>query len=195
MMAMLRLEVFEAADPAQEPVAPSAAGADQESRLEAYEQGYRAGWEDAAAAHAEDQRRIRVDLARSLQALGFTYQEARAHVLKSLAPLMQDMVGKLLPEMAREALAPTVLETLMPLAEQLADEPVTLVVNANDRKAIEELLEQATGLPVTIVEEATLSEGQAFLRLGLQEVHIDLARATAEIAAAVRGFFGFSEKE
>ncbi|HRK41828.1 MAG TPA: flagellar biosynthesis protein [Gemmobacter sp.] len=195
MMAMLRLEVFEAAGPGQDPAPAPATGADQESRLEAYEQGYRAGWEDAAAAHAEDQRRIRVDLARSLQALGFTYQEARAHVLKSLAPLMQDMVGKLLPEMAREALAPTVLETLMPLAEQLADEPVTLVVNTNDRKAIEELLEQATGLPVTIVEEATLSEGQAFLRLGLQEVHIDLARATAEIAAAVRGFFGFSEKE
>ena len=195
MIATLRLEVFEAADSDQDAVPAPATGADQESRLEAYEQGYRAGWEDAAAAHAEDQRRIRVDLARSLQALGFTYQEARAHVLKSLAPLMQDMVGKLLPEMAREALAPTVLETLMPLAEQLADEPVTLVVNANDRKAIEELLEQATGLPVTIVEEATLSEGQAFLRLGLQEVHIDLARATAEIAAAVRGFFGFSEKE
>ena len=194
-MATLRLEVFEAAEPGQDTVPGPVVGADQESRLEAYEQGYRAGWEDAAAAHAEDQRRIRVDLARSLQALGFTYQEARAHVLKSLAPLMQDMVGKLLPEMAREALAPTVLETLMPLAEQLADEPVTLVVNANDRKAIEELLEQATGLPVTIVEEATLSEGQAFLRLGLQEVHIDLARATAEIAAAVRGFFGFSEKE
>lgn len=194
-MAALRLEVFESSEPVQEPVAPPAANADQESRLEAYEQGYRAGWEDAAAAHAEDQRRIRVDLARSLQALGFTYQEARSHVLKSLAPLMQDMVGKLLPEMAREALAPTVLETLMPLAEQLADEPVTLVVNASDRKAIEDLLEQATGLPVTIVEEPTLGEGQAFLRLGLQEVHIDLARATAEIAAAVRGFFGFSEKD
>lgn len=194
-MAALRLEVFESSEPVQEPVAPPAANADQESRLEAYEQGYRAGWEDAAAAHAEDQRRIRVDLARSLQALGFTYQEARSHVLKSLAPLMQDMVGKLLPEMAREALAPTVLETLMPLAEQLADEPVTLVVNAGDRKAIEDLLEQATGLPVTIVEEPTLGEGQAFLRLGLQEVHIDLARATAEIAAAVRGFFGFSEKD
>ena len=133
-MAALRLEVFESSEPVQEPVAPPAANADQESRLEAYEQGYRAGWEDAAAAHAEDQRRIRVDLARSLQALGFTYQEARSHVLKSLAPLMQDMVGKLLPEMAREALAPTVLETLMPLAEQLADEPVTLVVNAGDRR-------------------------------------------------------------
>lgn len=194
-MAALKLEVFEPSEPATETAATPEVGADQESRLEAYEQGYRAGWEDAAAAHAEDQRRIRVDLARSLQALGFTYQEARAHVLKSLAPLMQDMVGKLLPEMAREALAPTVLETLMPLAEQLADEPVTLVVNAGDRKAIEDLLEQATGLPVTIVEEPTLGEGQAFIRLGLQEVHIDLARATAEIAAAVRGFFGFSEKE
>lgn len=194
-MANLKLEVFEADEAAQQTPSQQVPSADQESRLEAYEQGYRAGWEDAAAAHAEDQRRIRVDLARSLQALGFTYQEARAHVLKSLAPLMQDMVGKLLPEMAREALAPTVLETLMPLAEQLADEPVTLVVNTNDRKAIEELLEQATGLPVTILEEPSLGEGQAFLRLGLQEVHVDLARATSEIAAAVRGFFGFSEKE
>ncbi len=194
-MANLKLEVFEADEAAQQAPSQQGPSADQESRLEAYEQGYRAGWEDAAAAHAEDQRRIRVDLARSLQALGFTYQEARAHVLKSLAPLMQDMVGKLLPEMAREALAPTVLETLMPLAEQLADEPVTLVVNTNDRKAIEELLEQATGLPVTILEEPSLGEGQAFLRLGLQEVHVDLARATSEIAAAVRGFFGFSEKE
>lgn len=194
-MATLKLEVFEEEARPDESPAVQAGTVDQERRLEAYEQGYRAGWEDAAAAQAEDQKRIRADLARSLQTLGFTYQEARSHVLKSLAPLMQDMVGKLLPEMAREALAPTVLETLMPLAEQLADEPVTLVVNAADRKAIEELLEQATGMPVTIVEEPSLGEGQAFLRLGIQEVHVDLARATAEIAAAVRGFFGFSEKE
>lgn len=194
-MATLKLEVFEEETRPDESPAVQSATVDQERRLEAYEQGYRAGWEDAASAQAEDQKRIRADLARSLQTLGFTYQEARAHVLKSLAPLMQDMVGKLLPEMAREALAPTVLETLMPLAEQLADEPVTLVVNAADRKAIEELLEQATGMPVTIVEEPSLGEGQAFLRLGIQEVHVDLARATAEIAAAVRGFFGFSEKE
>lgn len=194
-MAHLRLEVFEPDAEPVETVPQQATTADQESRLEAYEQGYRAGWEDAANAHAEDQRRLRADLARSLQALGFTYQEARSHVLKSLAPLMQDMVSKLLPEMAREALAPTVLETLMPLAEQLADEPVTLVVHSDDRAAIEALLEQATGLPVTIVEEPTLGEGQAYLRLGGQEVHVDLARATTEIAAAVRGFFGFSEKE
>mgnify|MGYP003515970463 CR=1 FL=1 len=82
-MANLKLEVFEADEAAQQTPSQQVPSADQESRLEAYEQGYRAGWEDAAAAHAEDQRRIRVDLARSLQALGFTYQEARAHVLKS----------------------------------------------------------------------------------------------------------------
>jgi len=44
-------------------------------------------------------------------------------------------------------------------------------------------------------EEPTLGEGQVYLRLGDTETRIDLDRATAEIAAAVRSFFGLSEGE
>lgn len=195
MKPLLKLEVFETVEPLKKATVVTDIGALEEARLAAYEQGYSAGWEDASNATSEDQTRIGADLARSIQALGFTYHEARMHVLRAIGPLLQEMVARLLPEMAREALAPVVLETLMPMAETMADAPVSIVMNPAVRPAIEALLERATGLPLTVIEEPTLGEGQVYLRLGDTETHVDLDRATAEIAAAVRGFFGLTEKD
>ena len=168
--------------------------ANEEAKLAAYEQGYKAGWEDAAAAQSEDQGLIRADLARNLQQLSFTFQEARSHVLKAVEPLLEEMVNRLLPEMARETLAPLVLEQVMPMAEELTDQPVTLVLNPAVHTAVEALLLQATGLPLTIKEEPTLPEGQVYIRLGSTEAKVDLTRVTKDIAAAVRGFFSLSQE-
>lgn len=189
----LRLEVFE--------TEPRSSGggtvvldvvALEEAKLASYEQGYSAGWEDAAAAQSDEQGRMRADLSRHLQALGFSYQEARVHVLKAIEPLLVEIVGRLLPDLARETLAPVVLEALMPMAEALADTPVTLVMNPAARPGIELLLERATGLPLILQEEPTLGEGQVYLRLGATETEVDLDRAIADITAAVRGFFEIS---
>lgn len=194
-MAFLKLEVFEVDDPAARATVVTDNLAMEEDRLKAYEHGYSAGWEDASSAQSDDQTRLRTELAHNIQSLGFTYHEAKGHVLRALAPLLQEIIGRLLPEMAREALAPVVLETLMPLAEQMADAPVALVMNPIARPGIESLLEQATGLPLVLIEEPTLGEGQVYLRLGDAETHVNLDRASAEIAAAVRGFFGLETKE
>jgi flagellar assembly protein FliH len=195
-MAGLKLEVFESAEEqGRQSMVVLDQGALEETRLAAYDQGYAAGWEDAVAAQADEQVNLRADLARNLQALSFTYQEARAHLLGSLGPFVQDMVARLLPEVAREALAPVVLETLMPLADQACEAPVTIVVAPAARPPVEALLAEATGLPVTLVEEPTLGEGQAYLRLETAEVVVDLDRAVAEITAAVRDFFALSGKE
>ena len=186
----LRLEVFETG---QEGSGGGVVVLDQvaleDARLASYDQGYSAGWEDAVTAQSDEQDRIRSDLARHLQALGFSYQEARMHVLRAIEPLLVEIVGRLLPELARESLAPVVLEALMPMAEAMADTPVTLVMNPAARPAIEALLERAAGLPLVLQEEPTLGEGQVYLRLGSTETHVDLDRAVADITAAVRGFF------
>ena len=195
-MAMPKLEVFDA-----EPGSPERPGmvtmqvsANEEAKLAAYEQGYKAGWEDAATAQSEDQGQIRADLARNLQQMSFTFQEARTHILKAIEPLLEEMVNRLLPEMSRETLAPLVLEQVMPMAEDMTDQPVTLVLNPSVRVAVEALLLQATGLPLTIEEEPTLPDGQVYIRLGASEVKVDLTRVTKDIAAAVRGFFSLSEE-
>lgn len=193
---MLKLEVFEteAASPGAKTVVLDSMLL-EETKLASYDAGYAAGWEDAAAAQSADQTRVRADLARNLQSLGFTFHEARMHVLRALEPLLNEIVGRFLPGLARETLAPIVLDVLMPLAEKMADAPVTLVLNPAARPAVEALLEQATGIPLTLVEEPSLSEGQVYLKLGETETQINLDRATAEITAAVRGFFELPEKE
>ena len=112
-----------------------------------------------------------------------------------MQPLIHEIVASLLPQMARETLASVALETLMPLADEMADTPVAIVLNPASRAAVEALLEQATGLPLTVIEEPTLGEGQVYLRLGDVETRVDLDRAIADIATAVRDFFDHTEKD
>lgn len=192
---MLKLEVFETDAPA---AGNSAVVLDvillEEVKLAAYDSGYAAGWEDAAAAQSSDQTRVSADLARNLQSLAFTFHEARGHILRALEPLLTEVTGRLLPDLARETLAPLVLDILMPIDEKNVDVPVSLILNPAARPAVESLLEQATGLPITVVEEPSLSEGQVYLRLGTVETQINLDRAIAEITTAVRGFFETPER-
>lgn len=167
----------------------------EEAKLASYDAGYSAGWEDATAAQTGDQTRIGADLARNLQALAFTYQEARGHILRALEPLFEEIIAKLLPTLASETLGGIVLDTLMPMAEGLADAPVTLVLNPNVRAAVEPLIEAATGLTLVIEEEPSLGEGQVYLRFDQNEALVDLDRATAEISTALRGFFDLTPKD
>lgn len=195
MKSRLKLEVFETETKAGAATVVTDLNAMEEARLAAYEQGYSAGWEDAAAAQGEDQSRLSADMAHNLQSLGFTYHEARVHVLRAIEPLLTEMVGCLLPEIARNTLAPVVLETLLPLAESMADTPVSLVLNPAARPAIEAMLTETSSFPLTVIEEPTLGEGQVYLRLGDSETRVDLDAAIAEITLAISDFFTLSAKE
>lgn len=194
-MSPLRLEVFEtASEPARTTIVTDLS-AMEEARLAAYEQGFTAGWDDATTAQADNQTRLSAEIARNLQELSFTYQEARTDVLRAIEPLLAQMAERVLPDMARAALAPMIVETLRPMADALADIPVVLVINPVARPAVEALIERAGALPVTIEDEPTLGEGQAHLRFGQNETRIDLDRAVTDIAAAVRGFFDLNLTE
>lgn len=160
----------------------------EEAKLEAFEKGYADGWEDAVAAAAEDQLRIGAELARNLQGLSFTYVEARSHVLRALEPLLHDMVAKVLPLAARASLGAILAETLLPMTRDLADAPIRIEINPAVRQTVAPLF-QNTGFPVEIVDEPTLGEGQAYLRLGEIARSIDLDGVIAAIAGAVSGYF------
>lgn len=192
----LKLEVFDSGytrtSPDEEQV--SAAALD-EARTSSYETGYSAGWEDAVNAQATGQSRVAEEVARNLQALSFTYHESRSHVLRRLEPLLKDMVAKVLPEMARESLGHFVLEALRPVAAQMTDMPVILSLNPASRAAVEAHLAAETSLPVRIIEEPSLSEGQVFLRFDDQEKQIDLDGVILAIAGAVDSFFHFEQQE
>lgn len=164
-------------------------GAMEEARLAAYEQGYAAGWDDAATAAEADRSKMGAELSQHIQALGFTYHEARAHVLRAIEPLLAQMVQTILPAMARQALAPVIVETLRPLAAQMSLVPAELALHPEARAAVEQALLVEASLPVRIAEDPSLRPTEARLRLADTERHIALDEATAAIAAAVADFF------
>jgi flagellar assembly protein FliH len=194
---MLRLEPFET----ETPTASSGQTIviDQmmleETKLDSYDRGYQAGWEDAASAQADDRATISAELARNLQSLTFTYQEARAHVLRALRPFMSGLAERVLPTIAHESLGAIVAEAIAPLAEKAADQPIKLVLHPSRRESVEAYLAATVGLPLIVEEEPSLGEGQVFLVMGKQESAVDLDGAVAAIQAAVRGFLDQSQNE
>ncbi|MGI3164019.1 ABC transporter ATP-binding protein [Pseudooceanicola sp. 200-1SW] len=163
-------------------------------RLEAFENGYKAGWDDAAKASQEEQAHIGADLARNLQDLSFTYHEAHSHMLSSVKTLLEEIVGKILPETARDTLGPRVAEQLETLARQRTAPAVEISVAPSNRGVIDGLAEQDFGFPVRVESDDTLSDGQVFLRFGEEETEIDLGEVTDGIRDALAGFFAEQER-
>ncbi|PID35411.1 MAG: flagellar biosynthesis protein [Rhodobacterales bacterium] len=160
----------------------------EKTRLEGYENGYRAGWDDCAKAEAEDQERISAEFARNLQELSFTFHEAKSHVLKMLEPLLNALIAQLLPKTVTETFADKILEEVLPLAETAADTPIEIVVSSGLRDQLESLLSSSTQFPVQIREEPTLAHGQAFLRSATEEKEVDLTSALERIKDIITGY-------
>jgi len=173
---------------------PPSTEAIETSSLDGYEAGYQAGWDDATRAQTEEQSRIGAEFARNLQDLGFTFQEARAHVMHALEPLLAGMVERILPRLISETIGQTIIEELMPLASAAADAPIEVVVSPASLPALDALLAGATSIPFSLVEEPTLAEGQVFLRSGKIERHIDFTSAVDRIGAAINGLYELNEK-
>lgn len=186
-MPPLTLETF--SDQPEPPPTVAQATAADNARLAGFDAGYAAGWEDAAAAHAQDRSQIEARTSETLQTLGFTFQEARNHILSGLEPLFSEISAKLLPRMAHTALPALVSETLLPLAEQLAEPPVTLRLHPDSRAAIERFCIPTLGLPIKIVEDPDLSPGDVRLTLDTAEARVEIDGAVAAIATALADFF------
>lgn len=176
---------------------PIAAGdEDEEARLAAYEEGYGAGWEDAITAQSDTKAEREAEVARHLQALSFGYHEARQHLLQAIEPLLREIVVSVLPDVARQALAPTIAETLLPLAERAADAPISLRIAPGCRAAIDRMLSSpGLDLPFQIVEDSALTGGQAMIDSGRAELRIDLDASIATILSLTQDFFDSQQTE
>jgi len=207
MKSLFPLEEFDVSDMASSPQKPRARQPEpasapldvspellEKARLDGYEAGYKAGWDDATRAEADDQSRIGAEFARNLQDLGFTFHEARSHVMHALEPLLNGMVEKVLPRIVSDTIGQSIVEELLPLAATVADTPIEVVVCPASRNTLEQLLKQVTSVPFELVEEETLAEGQVFLRSGKTEKHLDLTSAVDRIGAAIDGLYELNEK-
>jgi flagellar assembly protein FliH len=199
MAKQFKLETFDLSGPIARDDAPAgltqAAPDDLESvKVSAYEQGYSAGWEDAAQSAESDKSRISTEFAHNLQDLGFTFHEARSHVIRSLHPLLEALVGKLLPELSAQTIGQRIIEEFVPLAETAADTPIQIEVAPGNSEALQPFLDAHSNHPFELREEPSLSPGQVYLRSGSTEKHIDLVGALSNIQSALNALH-YTNKE
>lgn len=166
----------------------------EQEKLDAFEQGYKAGWDDSSAAQRQDQSRITADLESTLKDLSFTFHEARTHVLQGVEPLVRELVEKVLPTVAQDGLPNMVADRLSTVFAELSDRPVVLSVSPTSRQAVEAALPSDPGFPITIKEEPTLGDGQVFLNLGASEELMDLDNTVRSVQIAIDDFFDINRR-
>ena len=162
---------------------------DETDQGDQYEIGYKAGWDDAVSAQIQDSSSIGAELARNLQDLSFTYVEAHTNMVKSLRPLLENLVATVLPDLARQSFVPTIVDQLSNLAKSAVHTEVLLLVHPSKETAVANLADQDYGFPLVIRPEETVGEGQAILRFSNRETEIDIPAALAKVTSAVEGFF------
>ncbi|MEO8531706.1 MAG: hypothetical protein ABI459_10815 [Deltaproteobacteria bacterium] len=166
---------------------PAAAPASGDGTIRDYDAGYKAGWEDAERRHESEAQRLSEALLHSVQDLGFTLHEARVHVLKMLRPLVESMIGALVPEVSKAALPVIVADEIEQLAVDLANEPLTLRICADDRVMLERALASVeSSLQVKLVVEPSLIAGQVLISTENLEKRIDLDEVQTRIITALR---------
>lgn len=166
----------------------------QSMRLASFEEGYKAGWDDAIKAQGADKAAISGDFAQNLQDLSFTYHEAVAHVVKSTAPLLREMVGVILPALAEETLGLQISDLLQQRLRGAAQPGVEIRVAPENVERVRALLIHPPDFPARILPQEGLGPGQARLRFADEEQDIDMADALAEMSGLVAAFLHENEK-
>lgn len=166
----------------------------EDEKLQAFEDGYKAGWLDATAAHETEQGRISIDFAQNLQDLSFTYQEARSKLIRALRPVFEQIIEKLVPELIGPSLRAHLLEQFMKLIQEQTESAIEITVSCKNFDTIESFLKDQSNVPFNLIAEAALGDGQVYLRAGQSETSISIDEVAREITLAMEGFFSNIER-
>ncbi|MCH2163729.1 MAG: hypothetical protein MK098_03625 [Marinovum sp.] len=164
-------------------------------RLEAYEDGYKAGWDDAVGANTAEQMQVAADLAQNLRDMSFTYQEASAHISQSLHGVFDTMMDLFLPQIAKLALAPKVSEMLEGLPVGAEDMQVVLSVAPESQPVLKRLVEKSNHLDLQIEIDASLTGGQVVIGFADTEMSLDFDALLQDMRNALETYTRDTGKE
>lgn len=167
----------------------------EDQKLQAFEAGYQAGWDDATKAQTDEKERITAEFGQNLIDMKFTYQEALSELTVSIEPIMKAIVEKLLPEAMRAALSAHILDQVASMVNASADRPIEVVVSTGNVERVTKLIARMSEEPIKVVAETSLADGQAFVRLGETERQIDLESLIEGVSKAVEAFFYEAHRE
>ncbi|MEE4188160.1 MAG: ABC transporter ATP-binding protein [Roseobacter sp.] len=161
----------------------------EDQKLQAFEAGYQAGWDDALKAQTDEKNKLSAELSQNLLDMSFTYREALSKLTSSIEPIIGQIVEKLLPEMVSTALGAHIIEQVTALAHEQSNGAVEIVVAPQNTELVEKMIGDHLKEPFSVVAENDLGAGQAFVRIAQAERQVDLDSVIKDVAKAMAGFF------
>jgi flagellar biosynthesis/type III secretory pathway protein FliH len=161
----------------------------EDEKLESFELGYQAGWEDAIRAHSKTTEKVFENLCRSVEDISLHYNEENSKALLRLKPMLTDVVTKLLPVVADRSLTAHITKVIFGLIEHSTASTIEVAVCSNKRDHIEQLLKEKLTVPIKVIGEDSLTALQAYIRVSETHQEVDLASVVTEIMEATEAFF------
>ncbi len=167
----------------------------EDQKLKSFEQGYGAGWEDAIKAQADSGKLLVETVQQSLMDARLTRDQAMQSFIAATRPLIDGLVGKILPELADRTLPQHVSRLLANAIEEASSLPVEIRVSQDQYSAVARLLEGEMPENAVLVADPELASGQACCALGSSEKQVDLDGLVDEITDAVAAFYNSVQEE
>ncbi len=160
----------------------------EEAKLESFEKGYSAGWDDAVDAKDKETSRISTMLASSLEDLNFTYHEAQTQLIENLDPMFKVLTSVILPDTMAATFGHHIVDHLTDMAKDQMNEPMNVVVGGGEAASLRALIGDDFPVEVHVREDASFAEGQAQLRVGRSERELNSGALIDSIRDSVEAF-------
>ena len=103
----------------------------ENSRLQAFEEGYKLGWDDAVNAHQQTQSALSQELSEKLQEISFGYHEARNQLSRELSEAMRPALEQLLSTAGNRIITDHIVESVHELSRDSFECTVKIEVPQN----------------------------------------------------------------
>lgn len=188
MRSLLALEEFDA----QEDETARHLIAEEEleaQKVQAFEQGYKAGWDDAAKASQEQQAKAETRLADQIRELDVTYSDARQQVVDSFVPVLRAFTSTVSATLCAETLSSIVEKKVASHLSSGGEQPVVLAANAQSVELLRSMLSTEDTRNFSFRVQESLSDGQTQVSFGGLEELIDVDTACEELRTLLEEYF------
>ncbi len=159
------------------------------SRLDGFEKGYQAGWDDSTNAHNQEMRNLSAEFSQNLQDFGFTYHEAFLHLTNSIEPLLQTILEKILPETAHEFLIHKVISEIKLLTNALSEPYVLATLNQANSERLKSLTSSDANVIINIQVDNSMPDSQVIFQISGNEYSFDMDLTISQIKQLVSNYF------
>lgn len=162
---------------------------------EAYEAGYKSGWEDAIASDKDSNQRISAEFERNIQNLNFTYNEALHRVRSELQGFLTSLLDQVLPELTPDLLRTHIQTELVKFGDAQNEQGLEIRAASNTLTALNDLIEKEAGTAVKIIEDPSLADWQVLMNFGGTENLLDVTSLIAELREQLAAICGEDNQE